>query len=54
MPFVHDFAEKIRQSIDGETPWAAYCKHNCDTEIDADQAKNLFTKKTWQKNYLNA
>lgn len=26
LPFVHDFAEKIRQSIDGETPWAAYCK----------------------------
>lgn len=26
LPFVTDFAEKIRRSIDGDSPWAAYCK----------------------------
>lgn len=27
MPFVSVFAEKIRRSIDGDSPWVAYSKH---------------------------
>lgn len=26
MQFVHEFAEKIQRSIEGDSPWAAYCK----------------------------